>query len=105
MELDVYGTPLGPLELVANENGIVSVKFLFGKLGSRKSDEPYEETSDKKARSHLEVCRKWLDAYFGGILLEMDNPPPKPKLVFPDKGTGPIFIIIIIYVHRIVVTN
>ena len=92
MEVATYQAPLGPLELVATERGIVSLKFLFGKHGSEESKESLGEEGeqngkkDVKSRLHLDACIKWLDAYFSGTLLEMDNPPPKPALVLPEKG-------------------
>ena len=100
----VYKSPIGPLKVVANEDGICAVKFLFGKqqdstskpmtVGKGKNlqlDDPTEEevsiaaleedSSEKKqALEHLRVCIDWLDAYFGGSVLQ--SSPPRPQLVF-----------------------
>ena len=88
----VYESPLGPLEVVASEKGIVSVKFLFGKHGCDGS--PGERNPEKiggvEASRHLEECKIWLDAYFSGNLLEMDDPPSKPALVLPEKSNAEV---------------
>jgi hypothetical protein len=97
----VYQTPLGPLKLVANSRGITAVKFLFGKHGDWPvsagpglehrlepgggSGDGEESDSENAADFHLEVCRRWLDAYFDGSLLKSDA-PPRPKLVFAEKS-------------------
>lgn len=107
----VYSTPIGPLKLVANAEGICTVKFLFGKqqssprddgshevIGQKGSGKDTKHTShsqgsvpsdtaspeERKALGHLEVCINWLDAYFDGSLLKLS--PPKPPLVFPTEG-------------------
>ena len=105
----VYSTPIGPLKLVANAEGICAVKWLLkqqssstgdgsevfgsGKDGENKphpqDSAPLETTpevspEERKALGHLEVCINWLDAYFDGSLLKFN--PPKPPLVFPTEG-------------------
>lgn len=95
----VYHAPIGPLKLVANGDGISAVKFLFGKhgatlpatdvaglgeIGARKAEEVGSD-SDNEATYHLEVCKKWLDAYFGGVVLG-SHPPPRPKLALEKKS-------------------
>ncbi len=40
------------------------------------------------AEMHLQVCRKWLDAYFEGSLLKSDTTPPRPKLALAMKGNS-----------------
>ena len=102
----IYRSPLGPLKLVANPEGICSVKWLFGKhseepegsgistrdarqerrvtnsTANRLQDTPV--TSEKSAAVHLKVCTTWLDAYFNSSLLK--DTPPRPPLVFPTKA-------------------
>jgi len=96
----VYRSPLGPLKLVANPDGICSVKWLFGKHREEPEGDAGQEshvkgsapnglqdtpdTSEKSAAGHLKVCTTWLDAYFNGSLLK--DAPPRPPLVFPTKA-------------------
>ena len=96
----VYQAPIGPLKLIASEEGISGIKFLFGSRGDqmggaivatqseRKTEAASSEIkSEDKASLHLEVCKKWLDAYFEGSLLKSDPPPPpKPKLSLAMQG-------------------
>ena len=85
----VYHSPIGPLKLVADSTGISSVKFLFGKHGVSPAVASGKSGTDsdagRKADFHLEVCRKWMDAYFDGSLLKPD-PPPRPKLALAMKS-------------------
>lgn len=93
----MYHAPIGPLKLVANGDGISAVKFLFGRHGgdwiSPAFVAPVEggerATAEKEATNqadfHLEVCKKWLDAYFGGHLLRPDT-PPRPKLALSTRS-------------------
>lgn len=99
----VYQAPIGPLKLIASEEGISGLKFLFGSRGDqmggaimatqgheRKTERAASPSgkSEDKASFHLEVCKKWLDAYFEGSLLNSDPPPPpKPKLSLAMQGT------------------
>lgn len=100
----VYSSPIGPLKLTAAEEGIVAVKFLFGKheevegarhVAARARDNSEDglekdltmEADEPKAESHLNVCSKWLDAYFQGTLLKSGTPPPRPKLALGKTGT------------------
>lgn len=99
----VYLTPIGPLKLVANGDGMTAVKFLFGRHGATRvaadmADSSASEELEREGASgtvdresgnkdnfHLEVCKKWLDAYFDGGLLG-SHPPPRPKLVLARKS-------------------
>lgn len=78
---------MGPLKLVANGDGISAVKFLFGRHGATwaAADVSTEGESVNEANIHLEACKKWLDAYFDGVLLGPQS-PPRPKLVLPRKS-------------------
>lgn len=94
----IYEAPIGPLKLVASRDGIISVNFLFGQHGSKLDDavpkdhdhlEKVKQNEEAKVNLHLDVCKKWLDAYFNGMLLQMEPPPPRPALVLPEKGAHP----------------
>lgn len=92
----VYSSPLGPLKLTATAEGILAVKYLFGRGEGEdverarsvpvKCEGDAEHFSEKEAESHLKICSKWLDAYFQGTLLK--SPPPRPKLALANKGTN-----------------
>lgn len=98
----IYKTPLGPLKLVANREGICAVKWLFGKqTGLIQSRGPKPKvalpvdgsemtpTSPPKLteiQKHLNVCTRWLDAYFSGSLLKSECHILRPSLVLPQKG-------------------
>ena len=96
----VYSSPIGPLKLTATDEGILAVKYLFGKhkevdpeAGNTavKQAEHVEDKGSKDsveaAESHLDTCSEWLDAYFQGSLLKSEAPPPpRPKLTLPQKG-------------------
>lgn len=93
----VYHSPVGPLKLVATEDGILAVKFLFGKhedkvhvaLPAKRefTENGRLDGDESEAESHLKVCNAWLDAYFEGTLLKSDPPPPpRPKLALPATG-------------------
>lgn len=90
-ETVVYKTPIGVLKLVANDEGMCAVKWLFGKhsvLTRNESPDTVGKASadSSKAQEHLRACRKWLDAYFDGSLLAVKPAIPKPPLVLPDKS-------------------
>ena len=101
----VYKTPLGSLKLVANQEGICAVRWLFGKHASETeqgpeamvdppvSEEKHSDVLATKPQEHLSVCRRWLDAYFGGYLLKSNPPIPRPPLVLPEKGMCAIVVI------------
>lgn len=90
----VYSSPIGPLKLVATDDGISAVKFLFGKHGEKVEEAACKQLSTtrngedmlKKADLHLNDCAKWLDAYFNGTLLQSSPPPPRPPLALPTTG-------------------
>jgi len=98
METAVYESPIGPMEIVASEKGIISVKFLFGRHGCEESQDKRNSVKGggrlsenevlvaSEPNRHLVECTSWLGAYFSGALLEMDDPPSKPALVLPEKS-------------------
>ena len=91
----VYRSPLGPLKLVANAEGMCEVKFLFcghGRKplvseGERDSSSPpavVELTKNNpETAQHLKTCSSWLDAYFNCTL---DKDVARPTLVFPHES-------------------
>ena len=108
----IYNSPLGPLKLVATKDGMTAVKYLFGRHSDscglvkgqndhkdkgisegdtieekeeRSSELTDDEEIDKGAKTHLNACKRWLDAYFDGTLLRPDG-PPKPTLALPASG-------------------
>ncbi len=93
----VHKTPIGALKLVANNEGICAVKWLFGKHAvSQKEDNPDDKNISTQTtlagmstepKEHLRVCQRWLDAYFDGSLLVARPAILKPPLVLPDKST------------------
>lgn len=94
----VYRSPLGPLKLVANAEGMCEVKFLFcghGRKplvseGERDSSSPpavVELTKNNpETAQHLKTCSSWLDAYFNCTL---DKDVARPTLVFPHESKIP----------------
>ncbi len=95
----VYSSPLGQLKLVATENGITNIKYLFGcslesqtSSGGRKKECKSLQLLDEgrenaEAELHLRTCGEWLDAYFDGTLTDLaSSPPPRPTLALPVRG-------------------
>lgn len=93
----VYQSPMGPLKLAANSQGICRVKFLFGghgrePRGSVESEGEHDHPSptlldrtegNPDALQHLKTCFNWLDAYFN---CKLNIDVPKPTLVIPHEG-------------------
>ena len=109
----IYNSPIGPLQLVATRDGISALKFLFGRHGQKSAAVDHFQTEnslskedtkttekeliaeeDKEAQSHLNVCIKWLDAYFEGTILKSDPPLPKPALALPSKSKICIIVVL-----------
>lgn len=97
MASQVYSSPVGPLKLTATKEGISGVKFLSEKREGGVNPATSSAAEDKeppeahlRAQWHLKVCTEWLDAYFKGTLLKLDDatPPPRPKLDLPKEKGG-----------------
>ncbi len=84
----VHETPIGALKIVANDEGICAVKWLFGKYAVSPNDSLDKVTyGTSKSNKHLRACQKWLNAYFDRSLLVTRPEIPKPPLVLPDKSS------------------
>ena len=71
----IYKSPLGPIKISADNNGISSIEMQFGEMykeynvtaGDPLSVEQVQESAySRNSCGHLSDCMKWLDVYFEG---------------------------------------
>lgn len=83
----IYVSPIGPIQVTANNCGIQRLEMFFGSKYEKVEclqSRALVDKSNTKASNNLGQCMKWLSAYFTGDLEGLKT--HMPLLDLPKKG-------------------